>query len=101
MRASSSRVRVAPPGFAHSNARPAHQFQSASLELERTRRVKERQTAMARMKTVEARLIEIDAAIRKHHDALGLTDTRPDQPPAASGREAQAATTEKRRALRY
>lgn len=91
----------------HSNERHAHQFQIASLELERTRRMHERDTAQSRIKIIEARLDEIDAAIRKHHEALygagrggpaAEPAVEPLHEPAAGPRPAAG---EKRRALRY
>ena len=44
---------------AHSNERHVHQFQLASLELERTRRARERQSALRRIKDIDERLVEI------------------------------------------
>jgi uncharacterized membrane protein YccC len=84
----------------HSNERHAHQFQLASLELEKTRRAHERQAAVNRIKVIDARLVEIDTSIQKHQVALATPDTggaRPRPEPVA----ASAATGEKRRTLRY
>lgn len=81
----------------HSNERHVHQFQIASLELEKSRRARERQAAMNRINNIDARLVEIDALIQKHQQALGVTN-------GASGKpmlEPKAAANEKRRMLRY
>ena len=55
----------------HSNERHVHQFQIASLELERTRRTQERKSMLDRLKSLEERLEGIDMEIRKHQEALG------------------------------
>jgi len=65
----------------HSNERHVHQFQIATLELERTRRAQEVKAAMARIASLEARLAEIDTLIAKHQKALGMITP---EPPAAS-----------------
>lgn len=81
----------------HSNERHVHQFQIASLELEKSRRARERQAAMNRITTIDARLIEIDALIQKHQEALGVTNGASDKPMP----ETKAAANEQRRTLRY
>ena len=83
----------------HSNERHVHHFQIASLELERSRRARERQAAVSRIATLDARLLEIDALIRRHQEALG----------GAGGgggagqprRETRPAANHKRRTLHY
>ena len=84
----------------HSNERHVHHFQMASLELERSRRTRERQAAVERIKTIDARLLEIDALIRKRLAALGMSG---DDGRAAGGPapEASAAPSQRRRTLRY
>lgn len=86
---------------AHSNERHVHQFQLACLELERTRRAREKQAAFRRIMDIDARFVEIDDLIRKHQEALGLkNDEEPSQcHPAA--RNKGGAAPEKRRVLRY
>lgn len=91
---------------AHSNERHVHQFQIASLELERTRRVQEQEAALRRLKNLEVRVAEIDALIRKHQEALGAVvpaapDAAPLTPDAAPASEPKAEPAEKRRTLRY
>lgn len=99
---------------AHSNERHVHQFQLASLELERTRRAREKQAAVRRIMDIDARLVEIDERIRSHQEALGLKrdeEASQGQPAARDNGEAgpghRAARSngetapEKRRVLRY
>ncbi|MBI5481156.1 MAG: hypothetical protein HY906_20025 [Deltaproteobacteria bacterium] len=84
----------------HSHERHVRQFQLGALELERTRRGREKQAALRRIKDIEARLVEVDALIRKHHEELGVTSAGAPaggQAPARAG-EATGAT---RRVLRY
>lgn len=84
----------------HSNERHVHQFQIASLELERSRCVRERQATMNRLKTLDDRLLEIGLQIRKHQAALNVTNTHDatcDKPTLKN----QAAANEKRRTIRY
>ena len=86
---------------AHSNERHVHQFQLASLELERTRQARVRVVALHRIRDIDARLVEIDDLIRKHHGALGLKgdDEASQGHPAANNHG--GAVPEKRRVLRY
>lgn len=86
---------------AHSNERHARQFQIASLELERSRRAHEREAAQNRIRIIEARLVEIDAAIRKHQEALASSDAGAGSPALAPVTEPRPAPSDKRRALRY
>lgn len=83
----------------HSNQRHVHQFKIASLELERARRTREKEAVMNRSKTLDSRLLEIDALIRKHQEALATTsrDAGCDKPMP----ETRAAANEQRRTLRY
>ena len=81
----------------HSGERHVHQFQIASLELEKSRRTREREATMKRVSTLDARLAEIEATIRKHQDALGIPGAVPEGPAA----QTRTAATEKRRTLRY
>ena len=57
---------------AHSSERHVRQFQVASLELERSRRMKERQANLRRIQEIDSRLREINDLICKHHESLGL-----------------------------
>ena len=81
----------------HSNERHVHQFQIASLELEKSRRTREREAALKRIGNLDGRLAEIEASIRKHQEALGIPDARCVDPAP----ETKTAAGEKRRALRY
>ena len=86
----------------HSNERHVHQFQLASLELERTRRAREKQAAFRRIKDVDARIAEIDGLIRKHQDALNLkVGEVPSQGHPAAARNNGEAAPERRRVLHY
>lgn len=84
----------------HSNERHVHQFQLAALELEATRRSRERAAAIRRVRDLDARLAEIDARIRKHQEALGLTraDSTAGGEALAPARDAPSKT---RRVVRY
>ena len=88
-------------GGVHSNERHMHQFKIASLELEKSRRGRERQAVMNRIKNVEARLLEIDALIRQNQQALNVTNGANDDPLPATKAGANAAANGKRRTLRY
>ncbi|MBI4577989.1 MAG: hypothetical protein HY722_17135 [Planctomycetes bacterium] len=82
----------------HSNERHVQQFQIASLELEKTRRTRERQAGLNRIASIDARLIEIDASIQTHQEALGVSRDGSDKPTTP---EATLPEIKKRRALRY
>jgi len=84
----------------HSNERHVHQFQIASLELEHSRRTRERQAAVNRINLLDTRLLEIDALIRKHQEALGVASTS-DMPRHRPVLEKQPGANEKRRTIRY
>lgn len=56
----------------HSGDRHVHHFQVASLELERSRRIRENEDALKRIRTNEERLQEIEALLQGHYLALGL-----------------------------
>lgn len=58
----------------HSGDRHVRHFQVASLEMERSRRLKDREDAMQRLLAHDKRLDEIDVLLRGHYDALGLVD---------------------------
>lgn len=88
----------------HSNERHVHQFQLASLELERTRRTREKKAALQRIATIDLRLEEINELIRRHQDALGVTTgerTEPEKAAARNPGNPAEAVPEKRRVLRY
>jgi hypothetical protein len=76
-----------------SNERHVHQFQLAALELERTRRNREKQAALRRVRDIDAMLAEIEVVMRRHQEALGLRGLEP----GAAAPEPPA----KRRVLRY
>ena len=57
----------------HSDERHVHQFQLASLELERARQTKSKQAALRRIALIDARLAEIERDIQTHQQALGLS----------------------------
>lgn len=56
----------------HSGDRHVHHFQVASLELERSRRIRENEDALRRIRTNDERLQEIEALLQSHYQALGL-----------------------------
>jgi hypothetical protein len=85
----------------HSNERHVHQFQLASLELERTRRGREKKAALQRIANIDARLAEIDELVRKHQEALGLTGAGGPGQEATTTRSKAEAVPDKRRVLRY
>ena len=82
-----------------------HLFQLAALELERTRRAREKQAAIRRLSDLDARLEAIDVLIRKRHEALSITSTdRAAAGPAPScpgDARAGEPTAKTRRVLRY
>jgi len=84
----------------HSNERHVHQFQIAVLELEHSRRARERQAAANRIKMLDSRLLEIDVLIRLHQEALGVTSSGDPSGPTPM-LETKPAGEEKRRTLRY
>jgi hypothetical protein len=87
---------------AHSNERHVHQFQLAALELERTRRDREKQAALRRLADLESRLLEIEALMIKRREALGLVSgDQPDTERKAARKEIGEASAGPRRVLRY
>ena len=82
---------------AHSNEPHAHHFQIASLELEKSRHIRERASALRRVAAIDARIAEIEASVQKHNQALGVTDASRATPVPSS----KVAASEKRRTLRY
>ncbi len=77
----------------HSKDRHVKAFQIASLELERTRRVREIQAARDRIASLGERLREVDEAIARYQAELRLPDARSD--------EGHATTPAKRTRVRY
>ena len=78
---------------ASSSDRHVRHFQVASLEIERTRRLKERQEAMSRIEATDRRLREIGDLLQGHYVALGLSGgeaTDPDGTSSASAGETRA-----------
>lgn len=82
----------------HSNERHVYQFQLGALELERTRRLREKQAAIIRIVSLDGRLLEIEAAIRRHQEALGTTSGVGRASPVLKTR---TGASERRRTLRY
>lgn len=58
----------------HSGDRHVRHFQVASLEMERSRRLKDREDAARRVQEHDLRLDAIDVLLREHYDALGLVN---------------------------
>lgn len=58
---------------ASGSGRHVRHFQVASLEIERTRRLKERRETVSRLEATDQRLREIEELLRGHHEALGFT----------------------------
>src|SRR5436305_1097238 len=86
----------------HSKERHVRQFQLAALELERTRRTRERDAALRRVRDIDTMLAEIALAMLKHQEALGLgpaAGTEGEGPPEGQENEGEGAV--KRRVLRY
>jgi len=85
---------------ARAEARHARQFQIAFLELEHSRRVRDKQTAIDRIKALDSRLVEINVQIRKLQDTLGTPHSQPtpDDKPVV---ESPPVKHEYRRTLRY
>jgi len=77
----------------HSKDRHVKAFQIASLELERTRRVRELKAARDRIATLGERLREVDETIARYQRELRLPDGAPD--------EAHAPPPTKRTRVRY
>lgn len=87
---------------AHSNERHVHMFQLAALELERTRRSREKQTALRRLGDLETRLGEIEALMVTRREALGLVSgDQPDTERKAARNAGGKASAGPRRVLRY
>jgi hypothetical protein len=78
---------------ANSKERHVKAFQIASLELERSRRMREYQAARDRMKSLTERLHEVDALIAKIREQLGT--------PGTVGGEDRPAPPTKRQTIRY
>jgi hypothetical protein len=57
----------------HSNERHVIQFQLAALELERTRRNREKEAALRRVRDIDRMLLEIEEIMRRNHEILGLS----------------------------
>ncbi len=76
----------------HAKDRHVKAFQVASLELERTRRMREYQAARDRMAALTERLREVDALLAKFRRDLGAPGDLPDDVPPPPG---------KRQTIRY
>ena len=84
----------------HSKERHVRQFQMGALELERTRRLRERQTAIRRIQDLDVRLAQIHALLRKHQAALGAASADVTGVVEAAA-PAGEAVVKARRVLRY
>jgi hypothetical protein len=88
----------------HSNERHVLQFQLAALELERTRRNREKQAALRRIRDIDRMLLEIEEIMSRNQELLGFRGPVAGAPgeraPAAREEEGEAAAL-KRRVLRY
>jgi len=72
---------------AHSRDRHVKAFQIASLELDRTRRVREWRTARDRMLALQERVREVDEIIARYRAELGVAGPlQGDDPPAHPGK---------------
>ena len=78
---------------AHSRDRHVKAFQIASLELDRTRRMREWRTARDRMNDLGERVREVDALIATYRAQLGVAGPLED--------EDRQASQGKRRTIRY
>jgi len=70
----------------HAKDRHVKAFQMASLELERTRRMREFQAARDRMAALTERLREVDAQLAQFRRDLGTPGDIPDDIPAPPGK---------------
>jgi hypothetical protein len=82
----------------NSGERHVHQFQLASLELDRSRRMNEKNSAAARIREIDVRLHEIDKEIRRHQQALDAGGAGRASSPANAS---EPAAGPRRRTLRY
>ncbi len=71
-----------------------HHFQLASIELERSRRERERAGALERVAHIEERLAELEEMVRQHQRALGIGNSGQSTP-------SRGAPLDRRRTLRY
>ena len=94
---------VAGTGGAATRPKERHvlQFKIGCLELERSRRMKERAGAIDRIRLVDRRILEIDSEIRKHHDDLGYAGTPPGVLNAVDFDGHSTASGQPRRMIRY
>jgi hypothetical protein len=91
-------------GSAQTNERHVLQFQLAALELERTRRNREKQAALRRVGDIDRTLSEIEKVMRQHQTALGLRDVETSAPgagPAVAKEGEGEAAGIRRRVLKY
>ena len=77
------------------------QFKIGSLELELTRRLKEKATALERIREIDARISQIDLEIRKHHENLGYGGSPTAARDAASTQDGAPGSAQTRRTIRY
>lgn len=76
-----------------------HHFQLASIELERSRRERERAGAIERVAQLEERLAELEELVRQHQRALGIGND--DKDDGGQSAPTRGTPLEKRRTLRY
>ncbi len=77
------------------------QFKIGCLELERSRRLKERTGAMERIRGIDERMAVIDMEIRKHHEDLGYAGSPPDSLDAGGRDGRTSGSAQPRRMIRY
>lgn len=75
-------------------------FQMGCLELERSRRTRERQAVVKRMADIDGRLREIDKMIREYQEALAIPAGAGAEQ-AGAGRRSAAGGARGRRTFRY
>lgn len=81
---------------AHGTDRHVYLFRLATLELERTRRLREKVAAAKRIKGIDARLEEVSELIKNQHEALGMARLG-----GLAEKEAAANGARTRRVVRY
>ena len=85
----------------HPKERHVLQFKIGCLELERSRRLKEKTVALDRIQSIEARMAVIDAEIRKHHENLGYAGSPSAAWEAGGGADRAPGAAQARRTIRY
>jgi hypothetical protein len=88
-------------GGSQASERHVHQFQLAALELERTRRTREKQAALRRVGDIDRMLSEIEKVMSQHQAALGLRGLETGAPGEGAAVKEGEAAGPKRRVLKY